>query len=103
MAARAAAAPSLLWGPLSGLGLAVAVAVAVVDQASKLWLLLWFDLGARGIVTLTPFLDLVLIWNRGISYGLFQQDGPLGQWVLIALKVLAVAVLWIWLARAPRA
>jgi signal peptidase II len=100
MAARAAPAPSMLWGPLSGLGLAVAVAVAVVDQASKLWLLLWFDLGARGIVTLTPFLDLVLIWNRGISYGLFQQDGPLGQWVLIALKVLAVAVLWIWLARA---
>jgi signal peptidase II len=63
-------------------------------------LLLWLDLGARGIVTLTSFLDLVLIWNRGISYGLFQQDGPLGQWVLIALKIVAVALLWIWLARA---
>jgi signal peptidase II len=100
MAAPTAAAPSLWWGPLSGLGLAVATAALALDQASKLWLLLWLDLGARGIVTLTSFLDLVLIWNRGISYGLFQQDGPLGQWVLIALKIVAVALLWIWLARA---
>ena len=35
---------------------------------------------------LTPFLDLVLTWNTGISYGLFQQDGALGQWALLALK-----------------
>ncbi len=39
-------------------------------------------------------------WNTGISYGWFQQEGPLGQWVLLALKAIAVALLWIWLARA---
>ena len=49
--------------------------------------------------SLTPFLDLVLIWNRGISYGLFQQRGPLGQWVLLALTAVAVVLLWIWLVR----
>ncbi len=37
-------------------------------------------------MTLTPFLDLVLAWNTGISYGLFPQDGPLGRWALLALK-----------------
>ena len=42
----------------------------------------------------------MLTWNRGISYGLFQQDGPLGQWALLALKAMAVILLWIWLARA---
>ena len=63
---------------------------AAVDQAVKLWLLFVFDLGARGIVTLTPFLDLVLTWNTGISYGLFRQEGPLGQWALLALKAIAV-------------
>ena len=51
-------------------------------------------------MTLTPFLDLVLTWNTGISYGLFRQEGPLGQWALLALKAIAVALLWIWLARA---
>jgi signal peptidase II len=30
-----------------------------------------------------------------------QQDGPFGQWALLALKVVAVALLWIWLARTP--
>ncbi len=48
---------------------------------------------------LAPFLDLVLTWNTGISYGLFPQEGPFGQWVLLALKAIAVVLLWIWLAR----
>jgi signal peptidase II len=71
----------------------------VVDQAVKLWLLFVVDLGARGAVTLAPFLDLVLARNTGISYGLFPQEGPLGQWALLALKAIAVALLWIWLSR----
>jgi signal peptidase II len=81
------------------LGLGAAVAAAVIDQAVKVWLLYSFDLPDRGRVALTPFLDLVLAWNTGISYGLFQQTGPLGQWALFALKVIAVALLGLWLAR----
>jgi signal peptidase II len=90
----------MFWGPLTRLGLAVALASAAADQAVKLWLIFVFDLGSRGVVTLTPFLDLVLTWNTGISYGLFPQEGPVGQWVLLAVKALAVVLLWIWLARA---
>jgi signal peptidase II len=89
----------LFWGPLTGFALAVALMAAAIDQAAKLWLLYVFDLGGRGIVTLTPFLDLALTWNTGISYGLFRQEGPLGQWALLALKAIAVVLLWIWLAR----
>src|ERR1700741_2104853 len=81
-------------------GLAVALAVAALDQASKLWLLFVYDLGARGTVRLAPFLDFILVWNTGISYGLFPQAGPLGQWALLALKTIAVMLLWVWLARA---
>ncbi len=95
---QSARAP-LLWGPLTRFALAVALVATAVDQAVKLWLLFVFDLGARGIVVLTPFLDLVLTWNTGISYGLFRQEGPLGQWALLALKAIAVILLWIWLAR----
>jgi signal peptidase II len=90
----------VLAGPWPGAGAAAAVLTALADQASKLWLLFVFDLGNRGTVPITPFFDLVLIWNTGISYGWFQQDGPLGQGALLALKVVAVALLWIWLARA---
>jgi signal peptidase II len=91
---------SMLWGPLTRFGLVVALAATVIDQAMKLWLLFVIDLGGRGILPLAPFLDLVLTWNTGISYGLFRQEGPLGQWALLALKAIAVALLWIWLSRA---
>ena len=90
----------MFWGPFTRVGLAVAAVTAVLDQASKLWLLYGLDIRARMPIRLTPFLDLVLIWNKGISYGLFQQEGPLGQWLLLAIKIAAVALLWLWLARA---
>ena len=90
-----------LYGPLTGLGLVVAILTALADQALKLWLVFVFDLGRRGSVALGPYVDLVLSWNTGISYGLFRQQGALGQWVLLLVKVIAVALLWIWLARAP--
>jgi len=90
----------MIWGPLSRLGLAAALATAVLDQASKLWLLYVLDIRARMPLRVTPFIDLVLVWNKGISYGLFQQEGPLGQWVLLAVKAAAVVLLWLWLARA---
>ena len=88
------------WGPVSAFGLAVAATAGVLDQAVKLWLLFVFKLADRGVVAVAPFVDLVLIWNTGISYGWFQQEGPFGQWALLALKAVAVALLWIWLARA---
>jgi signal peptidase II len=88
-----------LWSPLAPFGLAVAVAVCLIDQTVKFWLHDIYDLGARGAVRILPFLDLVLTWNKGISYGLFQQDGALGRWVLLALSAIAVALLWVWLNR----
>jgi signal peptidase II len=91
---------SVLWGPLTGFGLAVALIAALLDQALKLWLLFVFRLADKGAVAVAPFVDLVLTWNQGISYGWFQQEGPFGQWALLALKGVAVALLWIWLARA---
>ena len=87
------------WGPLSALGLAIAAATGIVDQAVKLWLVNVFDLGSRGQVALMPWVDLVLTWNTGISYGLFPQEGAFGQWALLAFKALVVAFLWVWLAR----
>jgi signal peptidase II len=91
---------SYLRGPLTVFGLRVAAIACLLDQASKLYLLFVFDLAANGPVRLGPFFDFVLTRNTGISYGLFQTQGPVGQWVLLGLKALAVAALWLWLARA---
>jgi signal peptidase II len=80
-------------------GAIAAIATLVIDQASKLWLLFVFDIAHRGAVKVTPFLDLVLAWNVGISFGWFQNDGVLAQIVLTAIKAVAVIVLAIWMAR----
>jgi signal peptidase II len=90
---------SYLHGPQTRFGLAVAAIACVIDQASKLYLLFVHDLGAHPI-PLGPFFDFVLTRNTGISYGLFQTQGPVGQWVLLALKAGAVILLCLWLARA---
>ena len=85
--------------PLLARGVAVAALVLILDQASKLWLLFGFELGRRGIVPVTPFFDLVLAWNTGISYGWFSGQGTTGQIVLLGFKVIAVIALAIWMAK----
>jgi signal peptidase II len=79
-------------------GVITALTVLVLDQASKLWLLFVFDLAHRGAVKVTPFFDLVLAWNVGISFGWFQHDGQLAQIILMLIKAVAVIVLAIWMA-----
>jgi signal peptidase II len=94
MAAFAGAA-----GAPQRLGVIAAAAAAIIDQGAKLWLLYGFDLPGHGRVALMPFLDLVFVQNTGISYGLFQEAGPVGQWALFGLKVIAVVLLCFWLMR----
>ena len=91
---------SYFAGPQTRFGLAVAAVACFLDQAFKVYLLFVFDLAANGPVRIGPFIDIILARNTGISYGLFQTHGPLGQWVLLAFKAVAVSLLWFWLARA---
>jgi len=81
------------------LGGLIALAGLVVDQVVKTWLLFGFDLGQQGRVFITPFFDLVLVWNRGISYGLFAADSQAQVWFLVAMKAAITLALVIWLVR----
>ena len=93
----------MFWGPFSRFGLTVAVAIAASDQALKLWLINDFELanyGNDGYVLIVGYLKLVMTWNPGISFGLFPLRGMAGQATWVALMTIAVALLWMWLARA---
>ena len=70
----------LYLGALAPLGFALALLVFVVDQAHKWWMLNIYDIGARGPVAFTPFLDLLLVWNKGVSYGLFDTNRRAFLW-----------------------
>ena len=80
-------------------GVIAALITLALDQASKLWLLYVFDIGHRGTVEVTPFFDLVLAWNIGISFGWFQNDSQIAQIALMIVKAVAVIALAVWMSR----
>lgn len=82
------------------LGLTVALLLLAADQASKLWLIFGTNLRLTWPWEITPFLDFTVVWNRGISYGLFQQETDTGRWILTSVKLAAAVVLLFWLKRA---
>lgn len=96
MSALAAGAPSR---GLFRLGVAIAAIVFVVDQASKLYvydLLAGEPTRARSVA---PFLNVVAVWNHGISFGLLGDGEGVLRWALAATAVLVIGGLLVWLAR----
>jgi signal peptidase II len=83
----------------SALGGVVALAVVLVDQIVKAGVLSYSARPDVDPTPLTPFLDLALRWNRGISFSLFARDSALGQLALVALTLAVTAVLTLWLFR----
>lgn len=80
-------------------GLFLAILVLLLDQVTKLAILEWVKPPAAG-VSITGFLAIVLVWNRGMSFGMFNTGDPLVPWILGALSLtVAVGLVW-WLARA---
>ena len=84
------------------LGFLVAAVTLAVDQGHKIWMLDIFDIAAHQPVALTPFLDLVMAWNPGISYSLLSAQTPEGRLALLALSLGATLFLGVWLWRAHR-
>jgi signal peptidase II len=83
------------------LAVLVAVGTFVLDQASKLYLLFVYELFLHEPVSLGPFIELIVVWNRGISYGLLQQETDLGRWLLTGFSLIAAVGLAIWMLRTP--
>lgn len=81
------------------LGLMLAGATLLADQASKLWLLFGTDIRLTWPWKITSFMDFTVVWNRGISYGLFQQEGDLGRWLLAGFKLVVAVALTFWLRK----
>ena len=83
-------------------GLAVALAGLLIDQAHKFYMLGPFGIEQRGRVPITPFLDLIMVWNRGVSYGLLAQESEMWRWVLTVLGVAGAFLFAWWLWRTER-
>jgi signal peptidase II len=86
--------PRPFWGLVAGL------LVLGLDQASKWWVLNVIELPRVGQIVLLPVLNLTMVWNQGVTFGLLRQDGPWGAWILGGVALAVVVALGIWLRRA---
>ena len=83
-------------------GAVAALLVLLLDQASKWWILNGLHLPERGSVELLPVLNLTMVWNQGVTFGLFHQEGAAGPWLLAGVALCIVVALALWIRRAER-
>ncbi|TRW99734.1 signal peptidase II [Paracoccus sp. M683] len=76
----------------------VAVAVIVIDQLLKYWIVHGLRLDRlREIDVLPPWLNLRMAWNEGVNFGLLSSEQDFMRWVLIAVAVGISIWIWVWL------
>lgn len=84
------------------LGLSVAAAVFVLDQAVK-WVLTYIlQLPQRLTIEIAPFFDLRWVKNPGVSMGFLTADSELGRWLLVLLTAAISIFVFVWLWREKR-
>jgi len=81
-------------------GLILAVVILAADQASKMFFLDVIARHSPPVIEVTPFFNLVQVWNTGVSFGLFQEDSAIRSWTLIAVAAAVLVWLVLWLRRA---
>ena len=92
-------------------GLLIGLVILIADQVTK-WLVFgvvfgfslsdisWGEWPWQPGIEITSFLNLVTVWNRGVSFGMFSSDSQLVSWVLTAFALAICVVLVAWLRRA---
>ena len=82
-----------------GLGLRIAAVSLVLDQVSKWIILNVVDLPTKQVIEVTSFFNLAMVWNRGVSFGLFSAESDAGRYALAGFALLITGFLTAWLAR----
>jgi len=83
-------------------GLIVAAVVVVLDQLTKWWILDVVMQPYPRVVEVTPFFNLVMAWNTGVSFGTFGSSHAFMPYVLSAVALAITVALLTWLRQAER-
>src|SRR5260370_22650453 len=88
--------------PIDRQAMVVVIVTLTVDQASKQFLRGHLMTVGAIVPVVDGFFRLVIVWNRGVSFGLLGGDGALPPWVLSAVAVAVCVGLFVWLRRTDR-
>lgn len=78
-------------------GLMAAFFILIADQLSKMMALQTMNGQSHEVL---PFFNLVLVWNRGVSFGMFNHGDPLPPLVFVVISLVIAGGFFIWLWRA---
>jgi signal peptidase II len=83
-----------------GRGLGLAALVVVLDQLTKLWVVEALQQRAGRFIEIADFFQIVLVWNRGVSFGMFNNDASLNGVIfsLVAAAIVVALLIWLWRA-----
>lgn len=81
-------------------GAIVALIAFIIDRISKWWFIDIFELPLKGAVEILPIFDVVMVWNRGVSFGFLAASDDFGRWALVIMNLVIVGGLLYWLRSA---
>ena len=87
---------------IGGVAYGLALAIVILDQLSKSWVIGALEGGAGSSIDVWGPLRLTLVLNGGVSFGLLQGDGSWGRWALAFFELAVVVFLAFWVRRAVR-
>ena len=80
------------------LNLVIILIVFIFDRITKLYILKLAEVEALVDIYITPFLNLFLIWNKGIAFGLFSIDGSLiYNFITVLIGLIIIAIIFMML------
>lgn len=89
--------------PAGRLAFAVTLAAVLVDQLSKFWIVYLFHLPEKfSVPVIPPVLRFTMVWNRGVTFGMFRADNAFGRVALSLLAAVVIAFLADWARKAER-
>ena len=81
---------------------ALGLAVILADQLVKQWILYGFQLPVIGSMQVIGPFHLTMVWNQGVSFGLFRGEAEWVRWALAAFSLGVAGFLAVWARRVER-
>ena len=75
--------------------IAIFAGLFIIDRLVKVYLLNFLQENQLNSLRLNNFFEVVLVWNKGVSYGLFPQQSYAGQLIIIFLSL----IICVWIAK----
>ena len=72
----------------------IILAIFLFDRISKVWIISISNLENNPDISLLPFINLNLIWNRGIAFGLFSFTEKFGYNLLTGLILFIILIVF---------